>query len=103
MAVATVQEVCLDTQDELGNDVQSAYSGGLVTKEEKENLHKMQKALPVEQLLSDTILMSSIKEHNSLASYLSTLNPKPSFTPFVEVIIKGCTVLIRKTTAVWLF
>ena len=47
--------------------------------------------------------MFSLKEHNSLASCLSTLNPKPSFTPFVEVTIKGHAVLIRKTTAVWLF
>ena len=103
LAVAIVQEVCLDTQDQLENDVQSAYSRGLITKEGKEKLHKIQKALPVERLPSDTIPMFSLKEHNSLASCLSTLNPKPSFTPFVEVTIKGCAVLIRKTTAVWLF
>ena len=58
-AVAIVQEVCLDTQDQLKNDVHSAYSGGLVTKEGKERLHKMQKALPVEHLSSDTIPMFS--------------------------------------------
>ena len=99
LAVAIAQEVCLDTQDQLENDVQSAYSRGLITKEGKE----IQKALPVERLPSDTIPMFSLKEHNSLASCLSTLNPKPSFTPFVEVTIKGCAVLIKKTTAVWLF
>ena len=103
LAVAIAQEVCLDTQDQLENDVQSAYSTGLITKEGKEKLHKIQKALPVERLPSDTIPMFSLKEHNSLASCLSTLNPKPSFTPFVEVTIKGRAVLIRKTTAVWLF
>ena len=103
LAVAIVQEVCLDTQDQLKNDVHLAYSGGLVTKEGKKRLHKMQKALPVERLPSDTIPMFSLKEHNSLASCLSALNPKPSFTPFVEVTIKGRAVLIRKTTAVWLF
>ena len=103
LAVAIAQEVCLDTQDQLENDVQSAYSRGLITKEGKEKLHKIQKALPVERLPSDTIPMFSLKEHNTLASCLTTLNPKPSFTPFVEVTIKGCAVLIRKTTAVWLF
>lgn len=103
LAEAIIQEVCLDTKDQLEIDVQSAYSRGLVTKEGKEKLQKMQKALPVERLPSDTIPMFSLKEHNSLASCLSTLKPKPSFTPFVEVTIKGHAVLIRKTTAVWLF
>ena len=41
LAVAIAQELCLDTQDQLENDVQSAYNRGLIAKEGKEKLHKI--------------------------------------------------------------
>ena len=49
--------------------------------------------------------MYSLKNHDTLEKCLSSLssNVKQVFTPFVEVSIKGHVVLIRKTTAIWLF
>ena len=51
--------------------------------------------------------MYSLKDHDSLENCLSSLtsNAKQVFTPFVEVCVKGrvTVLLIRKTTAIWLF
>ena len=46
-----------------------------------------------------------MKDHSSLKNCLSNLSSstKQVFTPFVEVSVKGHVVLIRKTTAIWLF
>ena len=65
----------------------------------------MQKVLPIEKVPSETIPMYSLKDHSSLENCLSSLssNTKQVFTPFVEVSVKGCVVLIRKTTAIWWF
>ena len=104
-SLAVIEEVCLDTQEQIANDIQSAYNGGLVNKEAKEKLERIQKVLPVEKVPSETIPMYSLKDHGSLDHYISSLstNAKQVYTPFVEVNVKGHAVLIRKATAIWLF
>ena len=99
------EEVCLDTQEQIANDIQSAYNEGLVSKDAKEKLQKFQRVLPIEKVPSETIPMYSLKNYDSLENYLSGLssNAKQVFTLFVEVNVKGRAVLIRKTTAIWLF
>jgi len=72
-ALAVVKEVCLETQEEVSKDIQSAYDWGVVSKEIKEKLHKLQKALrffPVKKLSFDTILMHSLKYYIDLDSCL---------------------------------
>ena len=104
-SLAVVEEVCLDTQEQIANDIQSAYNEGLVSKNAKEKLQKFQRVLPIEKVPSETIPMYSLKNYDSLENYLSGLssNAKQVFTPFVEVNVKGRAVLIRKSTAIWLF
>ena len=46
-SLAVIEEVCLDTQEQIANDIQSAYNGGLVSTEAKEKLQKLQKVLPI--------------------------------------------------------
>jgi len=63
-ALAVVKEICLGIQEEVSKDIQSVYDGRVVSKEAKEKLHKLQKALrsfPVKRLLSDTIPIYSLK------------------------------------------
>jgi len=107
-ALAVIREVCLETQEQVSKDIQSVYEGGVVSKEAKEKLHKYQKALrsfPVKKLPSDTIPMYSLKDYKDLDSCLTGLgsNAKQVISPFVEVRVKERVVLIRKTTAIWLF
>ena len=104
-SLAVIEEVCIEMQEQISNDLQYAYNGGLVSKETKEKLQKFQKVLPIEKVPSETIPMYSLKDHDSLENCLSSLtsNAKQVFTPFVEVYVKGRAVLIRKTTAIWLF
>ena len=54
-SLAVTEKVCLDTQEQIANDIQSAYNGGLVYKEAKEKLVRIQKVLPVEKVPSETI------------------------------------------------
>ena len=91
-----IEEVCLETQNQIESDLNSAYNEGLVNNEVKEKLQKIQ--LPIERITSDTIPMFSLKQHSSIESCLSNFNTKQVFTPFVEVNVKGHVVLIRKTT-----
>ena len=104
-SLAIIEEVCLETKEQVSNDIQSAYDVGLLSKEGKEKLQKIQKVLPVNKLKSDTIPMYSLKDHKDLDSCLTSLSSKTKqvFSPFVEVSVKGRVVLIRKTTAIWLF
>ena len=97
---SVIKEVCLETQCEIENDLNSAYKEGLVTTEAKAKLQKTKDILPVRKIQSDTIPMFTLMEHSSLN--LGCLNSK-AFTPYVEVKVKGSTILIRKTTAIWLF
>ena len=61
--------------------------------------------LPVENVPSETIPMYSLKGHGSLENYISNFstNSEQVFTLFAQVNVKGHTLLIRKTTAIWLF
>lgn len=104
-SLAVIEEVCLETKEQMADDLQSAYNGGLISKETNEKLQKMQKVLPIEKVPSETIPMYSLKDHSSLENCISSLSSstKQVFTPFVEVSVKGRVVLIRKTTAIWLF
>ena len=36
-SLAVIEEVCIETQEQISNDLQSAYNGGLVSKETEEN------------------------------------------------------------------
>jgi len=60
----------------------------------KAKLQKMKDILPVRKIQSDTIPMFTLMEHSSLN--LGCLN-SIAFIPYVEVKVKGSTILIRKT------
>ena len=99
-----IKEIWSESQEEVSEDIQSACDKGLVSKEANKSFCKaLQKALPVNKLKSDTIPMYTLKGHNDLNSYLASLNAKQIISPYVEVSVKGRVVLIRKTTAIWLF
>ena len=74
-SLAVIEEVCIETQEQISNDLQSAYNGGLVSKETKEKLQKFQKVLPIEKVPSETISMYSLKDHDSLENCLSIALP----------------------------
>ena len=84
-----IEEVCLETQNQIESDLNSAYNEGLVNNEVKEKLQKIQ--LPIERITSDTIPMFSLKQHSSIESCLSNFNTKQVFTPFVEVNKRTCS------------
>ena len=48
-SLAIIEEVCLDTQEQIANDIDSAYNEGLVSKDAKEKLQKFQRVLPIKK------------------------------------------------------
>ena len=54
-SLAVIEEVCLETKEQMADDLRSIYNGGLISKETNEKLQKMQKILPIKKVTSETI------------------------------------------------
>ena len=100
----TIQVSYLGSSAEVEDDVTNAFSNGVITEESKKVLTKLHKALRVAKLPSNTISIYKQKIGDP------EFNPKLLsdqhnyvYIPFIKVNVKGQDVLIRKTTAIWLF
>ena len=100
----TIQETYLGSPAEVEDDANTAFSKGVLTEEGKEALTNLHKALCVNKLSSDTISIYKQKVGDpEFNPKLLSNQHKYVYTPFVKVKVKGESVLIRKTTAIWLF
>ena len=91
LKVFTIQDIYLGSPAEVEDDVNSAYSKGLLTEEGKEILTKLNKAIRVKKLPSDTIsIYKQKKDDPEFNPKLLSDQHKYVFTPFVKVInVKG--------------
>ena len=107
LKLSVVAEACLDSPASVEIDVKNMESKGLLTTAAKAKLLNLHKALlPVEKLPSETIPMYKHKHGSQNSNVLRDPvagGKQHVFTLYVQVLVKGQSVLIRKTTAVWLF
>jgi len=104
--LSALAETCLESPALIETDLKNMSSKQIVTTAAKEKLVHLHKALlPVDKLPSETIPLYKHKHgsHNSDILSEPVAGGKHVFTPYVQVQVKGRSVLIRKTTAVWLF
>lgn len=88
-----IEEVCTEDPSEINSDIQLLSDNGIVESVVKE---KLKKHIPIKRIKSSTISMYSCPGDEMKS------NPK-KFSPFLAVEVNMKTILIRKTTAVWLF
>ena len=95
-------ETCLESPD---SDLKTMSNNKIVTTVAMERLMYLHKPLPVDKLPSETIPLYKLKYDSLNSDTLSELfaGGKHVFTPYMQAQVKGRSVLIRKTPAVWLF
>ena len=98
-----IQEVCCEEPADVEADINTIYKDGLVDKEVKQTLQKLQQGLQLKKNPSTTVSMFTPVQPEESSTGPSMTSSSKQISPFVAVNMDSRTIFVRKTTAVWLF